>query len=87
MKVGTEHMLGTGFLILVNKCLPHDGIKDEGSFFLNSDLCLWTKGHEVIFIIYKRMPITGQRIKKKINTDTWDRFSLPKLPRQITRVL
>lgn len=32
MKVVTEHMLGTGFLILVNKCLPHDGIKDEGSF-------------------------------------------------------
>lgn len=32
MKVVTEHRLGIGFLILVNKCLPHEGVKDEGSF-------------------------------------------------------
>lgn len=56
-------------------------------FFLNSDLCLWTKGHEVTFIIYKPNAYNWSEFKKKINTDAWDHFSLLKLPRQITRVL
>lgn len=34
----------------------------EWQFFPNRDLYLWSKGHEIILLIYK---LTAQRIKKK----------------------